>query len=107
MSQIMMLTPTDLNSDYNSANSFPPNFISQTYNSVANIGDAAWDALSAGKPFQSAHWYQYGERVMDACTPVYVILSLNGQPVARGTFWLVCEEPLNVQYLTMEDWRSK
>jgi predicted N-acyltransferase len=71
-------------------------FRSQTYHSVADMGESAWETLSAGRPFQSARWYQYGERVMNTCTPVTIVLSLNEKPVARATFWLVRDEPLPV-----------
>jgi Acetyltransferase (GNAT) domain len=63
---------------------------------VDEVGVDAWDALSAGRPFQSARWYRFGERVMAGCQPVYIVLSLDHQPVARGTFWLVRSEPLPV-----------
>jgi hypothetical protein len=67
-----------------------------TASSVDEVGADAWDALSAGRPFQSARWYRFGERVMEDCSPIYIILSLDNQPVARGTFWLVRTEPLPV-----------
>jgi hypothetical protein len=66
------------------------------YNSVAENGESAWDALSAGRPFQSARWYEYSERVMQDCQPIYIVLSRNDQAVARGTFWVVRQEPLPV-----------
>jgi hypothetical protein len=64
--------------------------------SVAEVGVDAWDALSAGRSFQSARWYRFGENAMAGCQPVYIILSLDHQPVARATFWLVRAEPLPV-----------
>jgi hypothetical protein len=64
--------------------------------SVDEVGVDAWDALSAGRSFHSARWYRFGERVMAGCQPVYIVLSLDHQPVARGTFWLVRAEPLPV-----------
>ena len=64
--------------------------------SVDEIGEEAWDALSAGQPFQSAHWYRFGERVMQDCRPTYIILSLQNRAIARATFWLVRSEPLPV-----------
>ena len=72
------------------------NFKILTASSVDEVGEDAWDALSAGRPFQSARWYRFGERVMADCNPIYIILSLDNQPVARGTFWLVRAEPLPV-----------
>ena len=63
------------------------------------IGADAWDALAARQPFQSYQWYAFGERAMADCLPVYIILSLDGTPAARATFWLVREEPLPVPSL--------
>ena len=60
------------------------------------IGVDAWDALAARQPFQSYQWYGFGELAMADCLPVYIILSLDGRPAARATFWLVREEPLPV-----------
>ena len=71
-------------------------FETRTASSVDEVGVSAWDALSAGRPFQSARWYRFGERVMADCQPVYIILSLDKQPVARATFWLVRSEPLPI-----------
>lgn len=68
----------------------------QTASSVDEVGVEAWDALSAGQPFQSANWYRFGERVMQDCQATYIILAWQGQPVARATFWLVRNEPLPV-----------
>jgi len=68
----------------------------QTASSVDEVGVEAWDALSAGQPFQSANWYRFGERVMADCSPIYILLSRHGNAVARGTFWLVRSEPLPV-----------
>ena len=60
------------------------------------IGVDAWDALAARQPFLSYQWYAFGERAMADCLPLYIILSLDGTPAARATFWLVREEPLPV-----------
>ena len=68
----------------------------QVVHSVSEIDPASWNRLSAGRPFQSHRWYEFGERVMADCLPVYIILSQNGQAVTRGTFWLVRNEPLPV-----------
>jgi Acetyltransferase (GNAT) domain len=64
--------------------------------SVDEVGTEAWDSLSGGRPFQSARWYRYGEQVMAGCRPVYIILSHERRPVARGTFWQVRDEPIPV-----------
>jgi len=64
--------------------------------SVAEVGQAEWDALSGDRPFQSYRWYAYGERCMADCPPFYILLTLNNMAVARGTFWLVRDEPLPI-----------
>lgn len=64
--------------------------------SVAEIGQSEWNVLSGDRPFQSFRWYTYGERCMADCPPFYIILTLNNQAIARGTFWLVRDEPLPV-----------
>lgn len=74
--------------------SHPDDFSAQIYRSMGDIAPAAWDALSAGRPFQSSRWYAYGERVMADCPPFYITLHLDGKPVGRGTFYLVRDEPL-------------
>jgi hypothetical protein len=67
-----------------------------TASNIDEAGAEAWDTLSGNRPFQSARWYRFGERVMEDCRPIYIILSLENRPVARGTFWVVREEPLPV-----------
>jgi len=62
--------------------------------SVDEISPEAWGALSAGRHFQSQRWYRFGEAVMAGSTPSYVILLLDGQPVACAALWLVRDEPL-------------
>ncbi len=64
--------------------------------SVAETGQAEWDALSADRPFQSYRWYTYGERCMADCQPVYIILTLADRRMARATFWLVRQEPVPI-----------
>jgi len=63
-------------------------------NSMDEIGEAAWDTLSAGQPFQSYNWYRFGERVMTNAKPIHVILSECGQAIARASFWRIDDEPL-------------
>ncbi|MBI5959403.1 MAG: GNAT family N-acetyltransferase [Chloroflexi bacterium] len=60
---------------------------------VTEIDQFAWDHLAVGQPFASYRWYQFGEKVLAGITPVYILLSLDGQPVARSTFWLTRQEP--------------
>jgi len=66
----------------------------QIAHSVEEIGQEAWDRLSQDRPFSSYRWYRYGEKVMGANLPIYIVLSVQNEPVARGTFWLVRNEPL-------------
>jgi predicted N-acyltransferase len=66
----------------------------QLAHSVEAVGQEAWDRLSRGRPFASYRWYRFGERVLCEATPIYVILSLGGEAVARATFWLQREEPI-------------
>jgi hypothetical protein len=63
-------------------------------NSAEEIGEAAWNALSAGRPFQSYKWYRFGETVMANAKPTYVTLSERGQAIARASFWRIGDEPL-------------
>jgi predicted N-acyltransferase len=65
-----------------------------TARSVTEIGPAAWDALSGERPFQSYRWTAYGERVMADCPPFYITAFVDEKPAARGTFYLVRQEPL-------------
>ena len=67
-----------------------------TATSVDELGADLWDNLSAGRAFQSARWYRFGELSQPDCPPVYIIVSLHDRPIARGTFWLVRNEPLPV-----------
>ncbi len=63
-------------------------------NNIEEIGEVAWNALSAGQPFQSYNWYRFGEKVMADAKPTYVILSENGQAIARASFWRIDNEPI-------------
>ncbi len=63
-------------------------------NNIEEIGEAAWNALSAGRPFQSYNWYRFGERVMTNAKPIHVILSEKGQAIARASFWRIDNEPI-------------
>ena len=74
----------------------PNEFHIQIASSVDEVGIPTWDALSTNRPFQSARWYAYGQQVLEGCQPIYIILTKDNQPVARGTFWLVRDEPLPV-----------
>jgi predicted N-acyltransferase len=66
----------------------------KTASSIHSIEPAAWDELSAGKPFQSHRWYVYGERVMSDCEPVYLLAYQDEQLIARAALWVIRNEPL-------------
>jgi predicted N-acyltransferase len=61
---------------------------------VKEVGQVNWDQFSGDEPFASYRWYQYGEAVLSNDTPLYIIASHKGEPVARATFWLTRDEPL-------------
>lgn len=69
----------------------------QVVHSVEEIGQEAWDYLSAGRPFASYRWYRFGETVLTNDTPIYIVLSRQGKPVARATFWLRRQQPLYIE----------
>jgi predicted N-acyltransferase len=64
--------------------------------SVQEIGPEAWDRLAGDRPFASYRWYRFGEAVLADNLPIYLILSQDGEPVARATFWLRRNEPLPI-----------
>jgi predicted N-acyltransferase len=68
----------------------------QVAHSVEEVGRGAWDRLSQGRPFASYNWYRYGEAVLADNIPVYIILSRQGEPIARATFWLRRQEVIHV-----------
>jgi predicted N-acyltransferase len=68
----------------------------QIAHSVTEIGREAWDRLAGDRPFASYRWYQFGETVLADNTPIYIILSHGGEPVARSTLWLTRREQLPV-----------
>lgn len=68
----------------------------QIAHSVEEIGQEAWDCLSGDRPFASYHWYRFGETVLADDVPIYIILSHQGEPAARGTFWLRRREQLPI-----------
>lgn len=68
------------------------NFDVQVVHSVEEVGQEAWDFLGRNRPFASFRWYRFGERAMAYARPVYVIVSLQGEPVARATYWLTHRE---------------
>lgn len=68
----------------------------QIAHSVEEVGQEAWDRLSGKRPFASYRWYLYGETVLANDMPIYIILSCQNEPVARGTFWLRRKEQLPI-----------
>ena len=70
----------------------------QVVHGVEEVGQAAWEKLGRGQPFASYRWYHFGQAVMDDCTPVYIILSQAGEPIARATFWVIRNEPLPISW---------
>jgi len=68
----------------------------QVANSVEKIGSEAWDRLSGARPFASYRWYRYGETVLADNEPIYISLYQQGEPIARGTFWLRRQEQLPI-----------
>ena len=45
-------------------------------------------------PFQSHHWYMFGECSLSDCPPVYILVYDGDHLVARASLWLVRNEPL-------------
>jgi predicted N-acyltransferase len=74
------------------------NFTVQIAHSVEEIGQEAWDHLGRGQPFTSYRWYRFGETVLSDDLPIYVMLSLAGEPVARAALWLKKYEPLPIDF---------
>jgi len=71
-------------------------FETQIVRSIAEVDQEAWNRLGEGQSFASSKWYQYAELVFEGTLPIYIILSLDGEPVARGTCWLQREEQLPI-----------
>jgi predicted N-acyltransferase len=68
----------------------------QIAHSVDEVGQEAWDRLSRERPFTSYRWYRFGEKAVAYSRPFYVILSRQGEPMARATFWLASREYLPI-----------
>ena len=73
----------------------------QVFHSVEELGPEAWDRLGKERPFASYRWYRFGETVLADDKPVYLLLSLAGEPVARATFWLQRQEILPISSQAM------
>jgi predicted N-acyltransferase len=72
------------------------NFDVQTFHSVKDVGQEAWDRLGEDRPFASYRWYRFGETVLANDKPIYLLLCIAGEPVARATFWLKRQEALPI-----------
>lgn len=70
----------------------------RVFHTVSEVDPVLWNRLGDGQPFTSHRWYRFGETVMSDCVPVYIIVSQQGQMVARATFWLVRNEPVPVNW---------
>lgn len=72
------------------------NLTVRTAHSIVEIDCELWDRLSAGRPFQSHHWYQFGERVMDDCEPTYLLAYQGDELIGRAALWTIYNEPLPI-----------
>jgi predicted N-acyltransferase len=68
----------------------------QVAHTIEEIGQEAWDRLGQDRPFASYRWYHFSEKVLADNTPIYIVLSWEGEPVARATFWLRRQEWLPI-----------
>lgn len=71
------------------------NFDIQVAKRITEIDKATWDRLSEGFPFTSYRWYRFGEAILADGSPLYIILSRDGAPVARATFWFEMQEEIS------------
>lgn len=68
-------------------------------NVISGISAAAqdtWDRAAGDRPFASYAWYGFCETVLVDYKPFYIIVSHQGEPVARSTFWVAPREPLPI-----------
>jgi predicted N-acyltransferase len=63
-------------------------------NTINQIDSGIWDDLSAGMPFQSHAWHQFGEKVLADCLPIYLLAYQNEALIGRAVFWITRNEPL-------------
>jgi predicted N-acyltransferase len=66
----------------------------ETFQRISDIDPIDWDRLSKDIPFQSHRWYQYGERVMNDCEPVYLLAYQDNLLIGRAALWKIHNEPL-------------
>ena len=72
------------------------NLTIKTAQSINEINPQTWDKLSAGNPFQSHRWYQFGERVMHDCPPTYLLAYHEDELIGRAALWEIKNEPLPI-----------
>jgi predicted N-acyltransferase len=72
----------------------PSNLTIKTAKSIMEINEQDWDKLSAGKPFQSRRWYQFGERVMNDCEPIYLLAYRGDALIGCAALWKIHNEPI-------------
>ncbi|MBI5932218.1 MAG: N-acetyltransferase [Chloroflexi bacterium] len=77
-------------------NANAPNLTIRMAHSINEIDREIWDRLSAGRPFQSHRWYQFGERVMSDCQPIYVLAYKDDDLIGRAALWTIRNEPLPI-----------
>jgi hypothetical protein len=76
--------------------SSPSNLTIRTASGINAIAPRVWDELSAGRPFQSHRWYQFGERVMQDCEPIYLLAYQSDALIGRASLWVIRNEPLPI-----------
>jgi len=69
----------------------------QIAHSVTEIGPEAWDRLSGDRPFASYRWYRLGEVVLTDDRPIYVVLSLGGEPVGGAALRVTHSDQAAIQ----------
>jgi uncharacterized protein len=73
-----------------------PNISIQITSSIKEIQAEEWNALAAGRPFQSYSWYQFAEKVMleSGCRSIYLLSYRDGTLTGRASLWVVHNEPI-------------
>jgi predicted N-acyltransferase len=71
----------------------------QVLHSITEIDAVKWDRFNRSCPFASHQWYRFGEAAQPEDQPFYILLSKQGELVARAVFWLVRQEPLPIAWM--------
>lgn len=74
----------------------PLNLTIRIAHGIHEIDSRGWDQLSASQPFQSHRWYQFGERVMQDCEPIYLLAYQGETLIGRASLWVIRNEPLPI-----------